>query len=192
MKPITYTEAMTAIEDINKSYPEKALIENVAELTGKQCELVAVSKVKTAAAHKDLDIYKVSKSQVILPESGETYVNMVKESAKALGSDESNIDSYTAGDTYYKHTDVYPICESKKDASKKYLYCIYEASTMPVYVLNGEELSKEQVAEYLTPAESKKLLGDKETVTENKTAGISHNVTVRTISLSNVADLTSV
>ena len=39
------------------------------------------SKVKTAAAHKALDILKVSKSQVILPVSGETYVNMVKEAA---------------------------------------------------------------------------------------------------------------
>lgn len=190
MDSLTVAQAVSAVETAQAGKTITPLL--VESLMGEhdvRAELLTAAPVKTAAAHKDVAIYKVSKSQVILPISGQTYVNMVKESAAELGSETENIDNYTTSDTYYQHTDVFPVCESKKDNSKKYLYCIYQDTVSPVYIRGDQEMTKGEVAAYLTAGEAKKLLGSKTQVTENVSQGISHNVTVRTVSLGNVISL---
>ncbi len=151
-------------------------------------EIVSVTKVKTAAKHKEETINKVSRSIAILPLSGNTYRDMVIESAKSMGTDAEVADSFTVSDTFYEHTDLYPLCKAKRNDTM-YLYGIYERSSKPVYVHNGVELSKEQVAEFLTPAEAKKLLGDTVTVTENKANSLTHKVNARTVKLDNVKSI---
>lgn len=148
-------------------------------------EIVSVTPVKLSAKHKDVSIMKASKSLANLPLSSDFYRQKVIESAKALGQE---VDDFTVGTSYYEHTDCYPICKSKSNDTL-YLYGIYKESSKPVYIKDGEELTKEQVAEYLTPAEAKKLLGEKVQVTENKTNKVSHDVKPRTTKLENIKSI---
>ena len=190
MDSLTVAQAVSAVETAQAGKSITPLL--VETLMGEhdvRAELLTAAPVKTAAAHKDIAIYKVSKSNVILPTTGQTYINMVRASATQLGASEKSVNDYTVGESYYQHTNVYPVCESKKDASKKYLYCIYKDTASPVYIKGGQELTKEEVAVYLTAGEAKKLLGSKPQVTENVTHGITHNVTVRTVSMGNVISL---
>lgn len=187
MDSVTIQEALKAIDTASITPDQVA---SLVETGDTKAVMVSASKVKTAAAYKQLDIYKVVKARVILPSSGETYVNMVKEAASRLGSDEDDIENYTSkSDTYFTHTDVYPLCEGKKDPSKKYLYCIYEDTAAPIYIKDGVEITKAEVASYLTASAATSLLDEKPKVTENVTHGIKHDVAIRTLSLGNVISL---
>ena len=146
-------------------------------------EIHSVTPVKLAAKNKEIKISKVSMSYANLPASGEFYRNKVMESAKALGNE---VEDFKVSDTFYEHTDIYPICKAKRNDTY-YLYGIYQSSAKPVYVMDGTVISKETVAEYMTPAESKKLLGSNEVkVTENKTNNVTHDVKPRTTKLENI------
>jgi len=192
MDAITSLEAGQAVE-LTKQY-QTVSIKDIASIMGNAdtpVVLTTATRVKTAAAHKDVELYKVSKARVLLPANGDTYVRMVKESAAALGSQEENVQAYTVGESPYQHTDVYPVCELKSTPEKKYLYAIYESTTAPVYLLDGNEISKDEVANYLTASEAKKLT-EESVITENKTHDIKHSVVVRTISLGNVVSIQKV
>lgn len=149
-------------------------------------EVVSVTPVKLAAKHKDVSISKVSTALANLPLSSEFYRSKVIESAKALGNE---IEEFTVSDTFYEHTDCYPVCKAKKNDTM-YLYGIYQTAAKPVFIKDGEELSKEEVAEFLTPAEAKKLLGNSTpSVTENKTNNVTHDVKPRTTKLENIKSI---
>jgi hypothetical protein len=152
-------------------------------------EVVSVTPVKLAAKHKEVTINKVSKSTANLPLSSDFYRSKVIESAKALGNE---VEEFTVSDTFYEHTDCYPVCKAKRNDTM-YLYGIYQTSSKPVFIKDGEELTKEDVAEYLTPAEAKKLLGSNEVkVTENKTNNVTHDVKPRTTKLENIKSIRKV
>lgn len=190
MDALSKEEALLAIEQVSAGNGIKET--DIAPLINDSdalCEIVTASKVKTAAAHKDLNIYKVSKSQVLLPISGDTYRDLVRESALANGAEQESVDNYVVGESPYQHTGVYPICELKSNPEKKYLYGIYGVGTAPVYMLDDTVLTKEEVAGYMTAGEAKKLLDETPAVTENKTHGFKHSVAVRTVSLGNVISL---
>lgn len=152
-------------------------------------EIVSTTPVKLAAKHKEITINKVSVSTAHLPTSGAFYRNQVIESAKALGQE---VEDFKVSDTFYEHTDCYPICKAKKNDTH-YLYGIYVESSKPVYVMDGKQIEKTEVAEYLTKGEATKLLGaGKSDVTENKTNAISHNVKPRTTKLDNIKSISKV
>lgn len=192
MDALTFPEAAVAVaitkQDKTITIQE---VSGIMNNTDTPVIITTATRVKTAAAHKDVELYKVAKARVLLPANGDTYIRMVKESATALGSDELNVQNYTVGESPYQHTAVYPICELKSNPEKKYLYAIYEETSAPVYLLDGSEVTKEDVANYLTASEAKKLL-EENVVTENKTHDIKHSVNVRTISLGNVVDIEKV
>jgi len=127
----------------------------------------------------------------LLPISGDTYRDLVKKSALDNGAEQEAVDNYVVGESPYQHTGSYPICELKSNPEKKYLYGIYGASVTPVYMMDGELLTKEEVAVFLTAGDSKKLLEDT-TLTENKTHGFKHSISVRTVSIGNVISLKKV
>jgi len=141
--------------------------------------LCSVTPVKTAAAFKDLDIRKVSVSNVQLfnnlKEYTDVYVNAVKRSS---GSEE-----FVKSDTWFHHTDCFPVVEHNT-TGKHYLWAIFNHADS-MYIKDGVEMTKTQVAEYLTPSEAKKLLGPSSKV-YNAANDLEHDVTVRTIGLDNV------
>ena len=100
-----------------------------------------------------------------------------------------NVDAFEVGESPYRHTNIYPVCELKSNPEKKYLYAIYRDTSNSVYIKDGEELTKEQVAEYLTASEARKLLEEKTAITENVTHNIKHTVIVRTIGLGGIVRL---
>ena len=141
--------------------------------------LCYVTPVKTAAAFKDVDIKKVSISNVQLfnnlKEYTDVYVNAVERS--------SGSDDFVKSETWFHHTDCFPVVEHNTNF-KKYLWAIFNHADS-MYMRDGVEMTKSQVSEYLTPSEAKKLLEPSKTVYNVKN-DLEHNVTVRTIALENV------
>jgi hypothetical protein len=141
--------------------------------------LCSVTPVKTASAFKEVDIKKVSISNVQLfnnlKEYTDVYVNAVERS--------SGSSDFVKSETWFHHTDCFPVVEHNTNF-KQYLWAIFNhADTM--YVRDGVEMTRAQVSEYLTPSEAKKMLEPSKTV-YNVTNDIAHNITVRTIALENV------
>lgn len=187
MEAITAAQAIELIAQ--ESLTDTNVIEAVHHENDEQLyEVVSVTPVKLAAKHKEVKVNKVSKSTANLPLSSDFYRKQVIESAKALGND---IEDFVVSDTFYEHTDCYPVCKAKRNDTL-YLYGLYAESSKPVYIMEGAELTKEEVAEYMTPAEAKKLLGSTSTVTENKTNNITHDVKPRTTKLENIKSICKV
>jgi len=143
--------------------------------------------VKTAAAHKGVDIVKVTTANVQLfsniKAATSVFANAVKRSAAKLGEE---VETFQVSDTYYEHTDCYSIVQHKTKGSL-YLYCIYNKAKSAYYI-DGVESTKEEVAVYLTPGEAKKLL-EPTKVVHNKTNDVTHDVVVRTIGLENITSI---
>lgn len=185
MEAITKEQAIELIAQ--ESLSDTNVIEAVHHESDEQLyEVVSVTPVKLAAKHKEITINKVSKASANLPLSSDFYRSKVIESAKALGNE---VEEFTVSDTFYEHTDCYPVCKAKRNDTM-YLYGIYQTSAKPVFIKDGEELTKEAVAEFLTPAEAKKLLGNTApSVTENKTNNVTHDVKPRTTKLENIKSI---
>ena len=165
---------------------------SIASLIGNNSvdvSVLVVSQIKPAAKHKDRVVYKVTKQDIFLPDSGETYVNMVKESATRLGSDPEKVAEFEPSESYFTHTKVYPLCEGKKDPDKKYLYGIAKGSSKPIYLLDGGVTDKDELVDILTPSVYEKHFGEKEKITENVTHDIKHDEKIRTYSLSNIMSM---
>lgn len=152
-----------------------------------------VTDVKTAAKHKDVKIRKQTSANVQLFANvqADVYANAVKRSAaKDATNDTADIAEFATSENYFKHTaECYSIVEHRQNA-KLYLYCIYN-NAKSVYTINGEVASKAQVAEYLTPSAAKQLLEGNKSV-HNVTNNITHDVTVRTISIDNIISIHAV
>lgn len=153
--------------------------------------IVQVTKVATAAKHKALTINKVTEAQVQLfnnvNEFTSVYANAVKRSAaKQADNDQAAVAAFTAQENWFEHTACYSVVKHKtKDAY--YLYAIYN-SAKAVYVMDGKELTKTEVAEYLTPAAAKDLLQPYDAAL-NVTHDILHTVAVRVTALENVVSI---
>jgi len=168
--------AVSAGESINKQAIQLALAPTSGTTFGSVC---SVTPVKTAAAFKDVKINKVSVGSVQLfnnlKEYTDVYINAVKRSS---GSEE-----FVKSDTWFHHTDCFPVVEHNT-TGKHYLWAIFNHADS-MYIKDGVEMTKTQVAEYLTPSEAKKLLGPSSKV-YNAANDLEHDVTVRTIGLDNV------
>lgn len=153
--------------------------------------MITVTKVALAAAHKAENIYKVTAAQVQLfnniNDFTNVYENAVKRSAsKDASNDTTSVESFQAQDSYFFHTDCYSVVQHKTDASKMYLFAIYNGAES-VYVHNGAIVSKADVATYCTPSEAKKLFSDG--TVYNVANNITHSVAVRTIGMNSIVEL---
>lgn len=149
------------------------------------------TRVKTAAAHKARDVQKhvVANVQLFanIRDARNVFEAAVKRSAKRYDNDVAAVAAYEAQSNWYEHTATYSIVQHKTKGAL-YLYAIYN-SAKTQYTVDGEEATREQVAELLTPAARRDMLEPKQTVV-NKTHGIEHDVQVRVIALDNVQRVT--
>lgn len=154
--------------------------------------IITVTKVATSAANKAEQIFKVTTATVQLfnnvNEFTSVYTNAVKRSAaKDSDNNAASIESFQAQENYFFHTDCYSIVQHKTDASKQYLYAIYN-NAKSVYVHNDAIISKEVAASYCTASVQKIMLDSDKTV-YNAANDITHSVTVRTIGLNSIVQL---
>lgn len=164
-------------------------------LNGKSVTMAQVqytTNVKTAAAHKNIVIQKNTNANVQLfsnIKDANVYMNAVKKSANRIGdNDKESVDSFEQTDTYYEHEDCYSIVKHRK-TGKEYLYCIYNNASSE-YTVNGTAATKDDVVQYLTPSEAKKMMEDNSLV-YNKKNDVVHSTIVRTISLENVRKISA-
>ena len=185
---LAYTQQLQNGNAISRQDVEQ-LLQNVHGTTFAQ--LLQVTPVALAAAHKARQIYKVTKANVQLFNNLQAYTNAyenaVKRSATKLGQDKDNVSDFQAQSNWFEHDDCYSIVHSKKDNSKVYLFAIYNKADS-VYVENNTVVDKQHVAEYMTASAAKELLAPSATVT-NVTHGIEHKVHVRTTSLDNIVSI---
>jgi hypothetical protein len=154
--------------------------------------LVQVTPVKLAAAHKARCIYKVTVANVQLFNNlnafTNAYQNAVRRSAARVQSnDQAAVAAFESQGNWFTHEDCYSIVRHSTKPSQKYLFGIYNFGES-LYVENGAVVSKQHVAQYLTPAESDKLLNPPALV-RNVTHDIEHGVIVRTVALDNIVRL---
>lgn len=154
--------------------------------------IITVTKVATSAANKAEQLFKVTAATVQLfnnvNEFTDVYANAVKRSATKHSNDNTaNIENFQSQENYFVHTDCFSIVQHKTDASKQYLYAIYN-NAKSVYVHNDKIISKETAASYCTPSAQKEMLKTDNTV-HNVTNDITHSVTVRTIGLKSIVQL---
>ena len=155
-------------------------------------QILYVTKVQLAAAHKAEDIYKVTSANVILcanvKAQTSVYANRVRKTAAAIAdNDAAAVAAFTAASNYFEHTETHCIVAHKQHADKQYLYAIYN-NAASVYMHNGAVVTKQHVAAYCTKSAATTLLEGTNVVT-NKTHGIQHTVAVRTIALSNIVSI---
>lgn len=155
-------------------------------------QLLYVTQVQLAAAHKLQNISKVTSANVILAcnlqAQTQLYARAVRKSAAAISANNpADVAAFTAQANYFAHTAVHCIVAHKQHADKLYLYAIYNNATS-VYVHNNAVVTKQHVAAYCTPSAAKTLLQKDNTVV-NKTHNIAHTVHVRTIALSNIVSM---
>lgn len=153
--------------------------------------MITVTKTPLAAAHKAENIYKVTAAQVQLfnniSDFTNVYSNAVKRSAaKDASNDTAAVENFQVQDSYFFHTDCYSVVQHKTDASKMYLFAIYNGAES-VYVHNGAIVTKEYVAGFCTPSEAKKMFSDG--TVHNVANDITHSVAVRTVGLSSIVEL---
>ena len=156
-------------------------------------QIAYVTQVKTAAAHKHVNVQKhvVANVQLFanIKQATSVFANAVKKSASAIASNNAqNVAAFTAQSNYFTHTQCYSIVQHKQN-NNLYLYCIYNNVQSVVYTINNVVATKQQVAELLTASAAKQLLQNDNTV-HNKTHNVKHNVQVRTIALANIKSLT--
>jgi hypothetical protein len=145
------------------------------------------TQIKTAAKHKQLNITKRTKANVqvfgTVKEFTNVYKNAVMRSASKAGTP---IDNFEVSDNYFTHTDCYSIVEHKTNG-KEYLYCIYNNADSE-YFIDGMQVIKADVMQYLTPSALKAMQEKRVT---NKTNDVEHDVVVRTIAVDNIKSFTA-
>jgi hypothetical protein len=148
--------------------------------------------VAPSASNKHINITKKTSANVQLFNNVvdyNVYEKAVKRSASKLESnDTANVESFVAsGNSAFTHSEsCFSIVKNKK-TEKAYLYVIYNSASSE-YFIDGEPATKGEVAQYLTPSASKKLLGD--SLVHNQENDVVHDVVVRTISLNNINQIT--
>lgn len=148
--------------------------------------------VAPSASNKHISITKRTTANIQLFNNltdYNVYERAVKRSANKIEeNDSANVESFTANSASFTHDDeCFSIVKNKK-SDQKYLYAIYNSVSGSDYFIDGKPASKQDVAQYLTPSASKKLLGETD-ITYNQTNDIVHDVVVRTIKLENIEQM---
>jgi len=154
--------------------------------------ILYVTKVQVAAAHKAQNIQKVTSANVILCSNiaahTSVYANKVRKSAQDISENKAeDIAEFKPQANYFIHTPVYSIVQHAEHVDKFYLYAIYNNASS-VYTHNNNIVTLEHVAEYLTPS-AKRDLFNTDGIVHNVTHNIKHRVAVRTIALTNIVSI---
>ena len=149
-----------------------------------------VTTVKPAAAHKDVLIQKVTVAGVQLfnnlNEFTNVYENAVKRSATKLGEDATAVANFESAGNWYEHTACHSVVKHKTKEAY-YLWAIYNRAES-LYVIGNNVVSKQEVAQYLTPASARDLLADSD-VQYNVGQDLEHSVVVRVVGLQNIVSI---
>ena len=115
----------------------------------------------------------------------EIYKKEVLKTAQMIEGQE-NVSDFIMSDTWFEHGDMdcFSLVSKKSDTTEKYLYFICN-SAKSVYYINGELVTKGEIAQYLTPSKYKEIF-ENDGVVYNKRNGIMHLVNPRTLKLSNI------
>lgn len=144
------------------------------------------TQVKTAAKFKDFKIMKQSKANVTLfgtLKDFEVYQRAVIKSANKIDGQE--VTEFAVSDTYFEHDKTCFSIVNHKTNGTAYLYAIFNNASKSVYTIDGIEVDKITVSQYLTNSEKDKLLNDNSLV-YNKTNDVIHSTIVRTIKIENI------
>jgi hypothetical protein len=169
----------------NKIETIKSLIANGSTFA----RIETLTAVKTAAKFKHIPIMKHSVANVTLfgtLNDYSVYSRMVLKSSNKI--DGQTVNDFVVSDSYFEHDkDCFSIVYHKSNQTA-YLYAVYNNVSSTVYTIDGIESDKITVAEYLTPSEKEKMLGDNSLV-YNKTNNVLHDVIVRTIKIDNILSI---
>jgi hypothetical protein len=192
---LNHTQALDAVSQI-QTRPGAIDEEDIIALLGNTsvtfAQLRYVTGVQTAAEHKHKELYKVTSANVMLCANvsvhSNIYARKVKRSASEFkDNDPTAIAAFESKQNYFVHTDCYSVVAHKQHPHKLYLYAIYNHA-QSLYVHDDEVVSKQHIAQFLTPSAARTLLEPQATV-RNVTHNIVHNVRVRTIALSNIVQI---
>jgi hypothetical protein len=161
----------------------------LTEVSSVKKEICYRSEVKTAAKFKnDFVIEKYVCAVVTLFGQPDETTPVYQDLVRQRGSGENAENFEASKKTFFEHDENFYSLIHHKTTGKAYLYCIFDDTLSTDFFVNGSPASREEVAEYLTPSEAKKLLNPPEFV-KNVSQDVEHDVIVRTISLENVISI---
>jgi len=152
-----------------------------------------VTRVKTAAAHREQRIYKATQASLQLfnnlRDAVSAYQLAVQRSAaRIVTNDAEAVAAFAPATTYFEHTETYSLVRHRTQ-NKFYLYAIYN-SAQRHYVREGRVITVHEVAKFLTPSAARELLDPPQT-TVNARTGVEHEVVLRTVALDSLVTLTA-
>ena len=124
----------------------KEILNNSTETN--QFTVLVKTKVKTAAAHKDVEITKTSlyfAKLFISPAEQQSYVASLNQNAD--GEQEEKRPSY-----FYHDDECFSVCHHKTDDTKKYLM-VFPLDVSASYDIAGEHCALADIQQYLTKSE---------------------------------------
>ena len=169
--------------------------ESIAQLLGSAsvtfAQLLYVTRVQLAARYRALEINKVTSANVQLASNilahTQLFTRAVRRSAARHSSnDPVAVENFSSQPNYYEHTSCYSVVQHRPYPEQLYLYAIYTRASS-LYLLDGQQLTRTEVAKYMTASAAALLLDPLPIV--NKTHNIRHDVCVRTIALSNILEI---
>lgn len=192
---LTLQQAQAALtQQANSTFITPQQVQNVlANVRGVTlANIVTVTKVATAAAHKAHNVQKVTQASVQLfnnlQDFKNAYTAAVKRSAAQIDANDTNkVLNFEQQDNYFAHTSTFSLVQHKTDSTKFYLFAIYNNANSMLFIDNNLA-TKQQVAALLTPSAAAKML-EESNVVHNKANDILHTVQVRTIALSSIVQL---
>ena len=194
MKQLTLSQAQQAIllhaNNNTLSAPQLEFLLRGVSVTFAQ--ILYVTQVQLAAAHKAEGIQKVTSANVLLASNiaaqTQLYARAVRKSAaKFAQNDPAAVQAFESSGNYFEHTATHSLVVHKQHPDKFYMFAIYNNATS-VYMHNGAVVDKQHVAQYSTPSAAKLLLKADDTV-HNVTHNVTHSVHVRTIALDNIVHI---
>ena len=153
--------------------------------------VVQATPVKLASKNSNRNILKLSSVNVMISSSHQTYERAVKNSATKAGSNENKVDKFKAQKAWFtRREDCAALATANKNGLPVLVYMTYPnpRNSGKRYFIDAdtnEIMSKEDVAELMTPSAAKQLL-DPPATQKNVKYGIEHNVSTRAVYLHNV------
>lgn len=150
--------------------------------------LMTRTKVATAAAFKHLNIEKHSAVNVTLNAKSVYKDEVINSALKNDGNDATKIDAiveFKPQASTYLHEDTCYCLATHPKTAQQYLYCTLNSSSSTYYI-DGKEVAKEDVLEYLTASVRKSW---EEKSTHNVGNDFDHDVKPLTYKLSSIQSI---
>lgn len=194
MQTLSVAQAQQAIllQNNNNTITAQAVANLLRNVSVTFAQIVYVTKVQTAAKHKNEQLYKVTTANVLLAANVQAhtsvYARKVRKTASAIASNDAQaVQAFTAQANWFEHTATHCIVAHKQHTEKLYLYAIYNNASS-VYMHNNAVVSKQHAAAYCTASVAATMLRESNIV-HNVTHNIDHTAHVRTIALSNIVSV---